>query len=186
MHQFWHVVKTSFRFLGSLPTKGSVYMGWSWGCDSKCILGREWLLPSELMICLQTCFLALHLKRNLCLAKVVVDGLIHDTPSPLIATVCFLSLNKTSMKISTRWQSFQQIWKMPSGAGLYFILLQDMHSLNSLFFFIMNSITFIVLVNSHQRWKLTRNRVCFHLWCELTLALWCHSIVWSLFSWNKM
>ena len=36
-------------------------------------------------------------------------------------------------------------------------------------------------VNSHQRWKQTRFRVCFHLWCELTLALWCHSIVWSLF-----
>ena len=31
-------------------------------------------------------------------------------------------------------------------------------------------VTFIVLVNSHQRWKQTRNRVCFHLWCELTLA----------------
>ena len=45
-----------------------------------------------------------------------------------------------------------------------------------------HSVTFIVLVNSHQRWKQTRNRVCFHLWCELTLALWCHSIVWSLFS----
>ena len=27
---------------------------------------------------------------------------------------------------------------------------------------------------------------CFHLWCELTLALWCHSIIWSLFSWNEM
>ena len=49
-----------------------------------------------------------------------------------------------------------------------------------------HSVTFIVLVNSHQRWKQTRNRVCFHLWCELTVALWCHSIVWSLFSWNKM
>ena len=49
-----------------------------------------------------------------------------------------------------------------------------------------HSVTFIVLVNSHQRWKQTRNRVCFHLWCELTLALWCHSIVWSIFSWNKM
>ena len=49
-----------------------------------------------------------------------------------------------------------------------------------------HSVTFIVLVNSHQKWKQTRNRVCFHLWCELTLALWCHSIVWSLFSWNKM
>ena len=44
-----------------------------------------------------------------------------------------------------------------------------------------HSVTFIVLVNSHQRWKQTRNRVCFHLWCELTLALWCHSIVWSPF-----
>ena len=28
----------------------------------------------------------------------------------------------------------------------------------------------IVLVNSHQRWKQKRNRVCFHLWCELTLG----------------
>ena len=44
-----------------------------------------------------------------------------------------------------------------------------------------HSATFIVLVNSHQRWKQTRVRVCFHLWCELTLALWCPSIVWSLF-----
>ena len=44
-----------------------------------------------------------------------------------------------------------------------------------------HSVIFIVLVNSHQRWKQTRFHVCFHLWCELTLALWCHSIVWSLF-----
>ena len=41
------------------------------------------------------------------------------------------------------------------------------------------SVTFIVLVNSHQRWKQTRNRVCFHLWCELTLALRCRSIILS-------
>ena len=26
------------------------------------------------------------------------------------------------------------------------------------------------MVNSHQRWKQTQNRVCFHLWCELTLV----------------
>ena len=26
-------------------------------------------------------------------------------------------------------------------------------------------------VNSHQRWKQTRNRVCFHLWCELTITI---------------
>ena len=44
-----------------------------------------------------------------------------------------------------------------------------------------HSVTLIVLVDSHQRWKQTRNCVCFHLWCELTLALWCHSIVWSIF-----
>ena len=50
-----------------------------------------------------------------------------------------------------------------------------------------HSATFIVIVNSHQRWKQKRNRICFHLWCELTLALWFHSIVWeSFFSWNKM
>ena len=43
-------------------------------------------------------------------------------------------------------------------------------------------VTFIVLVNLnvHQRRKQTWNRVCFHPWCELTLALWCHTIVWSL------
>ena len=34
------------------------------------------------------------------------------------------------------------------------------------------SVTFIVLVKSHQRGKQTRNHVCFHLWCELTLLLW--------------
>ena len=38
----------------------------------------------------------------------------------------------------------------------------------------------------HQIWRQTWFSVCFHLWCELTLVLWCHSIVWSLFSWNKM
>ena len=26
-------------------------------------------------------------------------------------------------------------------------------------------------VNSHQRWKQTRIRVCFHLWCELTSTM---------------
>ena len=45
--------------------------------------------------------------------------------------------------------------------------------------------TQIVLVNSHQRWKQTWNRACFHLWCELTLALWCLSIVRRLFSVNR-
>ena len=33
-----------------------------------------------------------------------------------------------------------------------------------------HSITFIVLVNSHQTCKQTRDRVCLHLWCELNLA----------------
>ena len=49
-----------------------------------------------------------------------------------------------------------------------------------------NFFSLLQLVNSHQRWKQTRNHVCFHLWGELTLALWCHSIVWSLFSCNGM
>ena len=45
-----------------------------------------------------------------------------------------------------------------------------------------HSVTFIVLINSHQRWKQTQNRICFHLWCESTLVLLrCHSIIWSLF-----
>ena len=39
-----------------------------------------------------------------------------------------------------------------------------------------------VLFHSHQRWKHMRNHVCFHLWCELTPALWCQWIVLSVFS----
>ena len=45
-------------------------------------------------------------------------------------------------------------------------------------------------VNSHQRWKQTRNRVCFHLWCELTSTMSAmHFLLISeneFFSWNKM
>ena len=37
--------------------------------------------------------------------------------------------------------------------------------------------TQMVLVNSHQRWKQTRNRVCFRLWCELTLVN-CPNHIW--------
>ena len=43
-----------------------------------------------------------------------------------------------------------------------------------------HSVIFIVLVNSHQRWKQTRNRVCFHLWCELTIVNCRNHIWWNL------
>ena len=56
-----------------------------------------------------------------------------------------------------------------------------MHNRNYEFHETCHSVTFIVVINSHQRWKQTRNRVGFHRWCELTLALRCHSIVWGLF-----
>ena len=36
-------------------------------------------------------------------------------------------------------------------------------------------------VNSHQRWKQTRFRVCFHLWCELTSTI--NVTEWQI-SWN--
>ena len=45
-----------------------------------------------------------------------------------------------------------------------------------------HSVTLIVLVNSHQRWKQTRNRVCFHLWCELTSTI--NVTKWQV-SWNS-
>ena len=45
-----------------------------------------------------------------------------------------------------------------------------------------HSVTFIVLVNSHQRWKQTRFRVCFHLWCELTSTM--NVTEWQV-SWNS-
>ena len=54
-----------------------------------------------------------------------------------------------------------------------------------------HSVTFIALVNSNQRWKQMRNRVCFHLWCELTLTSWCHStglesffMKWNVTEWQ--
>ena len=31
------------------------------------------------------------------------------------------------------------------------------------------------------KYPISWNCFCFHLWCELTVALWCHSIIWSLF-----
>ena len=37
-------------------------------------------------------------------------------------------------------------------------------------------------VNSHQRWKQTRFRVCFHLWCELTSTM--KVTEWQV-SWNS-
>ena len=37
-------------------------------------------------------------------------------------------------------------------------------------------------VNSHQRWKQTRFRVCFHLWCELTSTM---SVTEWQVSWNS-
>ena len=37
-------------------------------------------------------------------------------------------------------------------------------------------------VNSHQRWKQTRFRVCFHLWCELTSTM--NVMEWEV-SWNS-
>ena len=37
-------------------------------------------------------------------------------------------------------------------------------------------------VNSHQRWKQTRFRVCFHLWCELTNTM--NVTEWRM-SWNS-
>ena len=40
-----------------------------------------------------------------------------------------------------------------------------------------------VRVNSHQRWKQTRFRVCFHLWCELTSTM--NVTEWQL-SWNSL
>ena len=37
-------------------------------------------------------------------------------------------------------------------------------------------------VNSHQRWKQTRFRICFHLWCELTSTM--NVTEWQV-SWNS-
>ena len=39
-----------------------------------------------------------------------------------------------------------------------------------------------IRVNSHQRWKQMRFRVCFHLWCELTSTM--NETEWQV-SWNS-
>ena len=48
----------------------------------------------------------------------------------------------------------------------------------------MNSMKLVIPLHSLY-WSIPTkdesNRICFHLWCELTLALWSHCIVWSLF-----
>ena len=46
-----------------------------------------------------------------------------------------------------------------------------------------HSVTFIVLVNSHQRWKQTRFCISFHLWFELTSTL--NLMEWQV-SWNSL
>ena len=56
------------------------------------------------------------------------------------------------------------------------------NSLEHEFYETCHSVTFIVLVNSHQRWKQPRNRVCFHLWCELTSTM--NVTEWQV-SWNS-
>ena len=58
-------------------------------------------------------------------------------------------------------------WQMSGSILIFSSLAQAYHEFHES----CHSFTFIVLVNSHQRWKQTRNRVCFHHWCELTLAL---------------
>ena len=53
-----------------------------------------------------------------------------------------------------------------------------------------DSVTFIVLVNSHQRWKQTRNRVCFHLcvswlWhCGVTASFGVIFQEWNVTEWQ--
>ena len=41
-------------------------------------------------------------------------------------------------------------------------------------------------VNSHQRWKQTRFRVCFHLWCELTSTMNATELQVSRTSWGVL
>ena len=73
-------------------------------------------------------------------------------------------------------------WLLPTGAAKQLPALCTSLESHETY----HSVTFIVLVDLHQRWKQTRNRVCFNLWCELTLALWCHSIVTELWvSWSS-
>ena len=95
--------------------------------------------------------------------------------------------------ITIPWFWYYALDNVESAIQLYLFILHEFHEtgLSVTCYFLKKDSQMMLRhhnarVNLHRRWKQTRNRVCFHLWCELTLALWCLSIIWSLFSWNKM
>ena len=91
------------------------------------------------------------------------------------------------------WNGIQSIcqWKICSYKGIYFISLPFSRipwksSFRYILFHEKRLQTMLwhhnARVNSHQRWKQTRFRVCCHLWCELTSTM--NVTEWQV-SWNS-
>ena len=133
---------------------------------------------------------------------IVFRGFCRQTVKLLINSSKFLCLmrleifHKCIMQISDCWLDYGlndieigQIYRTLCQMGDHWMYEQGSASLLRHSTWIPWNLSFRYVPCTGQftpKMKQTRNRVCFHLWCELTLALWCHSIVWSLFSWNKM
>ena len=103
------------------------------------------------------------------------DGTSHNTPD---RTWDYKKGSQllTFLLVSGEYGLLQQMWMLCNLATAFSVQIVWLETSKHQFHETCHSVTFIVLVNSHQRWthqrwKQTRNRICFHLWCELTLAL---------------
>ena len=79
--------------------------------------------------------------------------------------------NQQNESITNGWQFFPCFlfsW-IPWNLSFSYILFHEKRLQTTLWHL-------IARVNSHQRWKQTRNRVYFHLWCELTSTMRCNGM----------
>ena len=93
-------------------------------------------------------------------------------PDPLgTMTVCVIpAQSRLVITSSNLWRSLKIFIKRHAPVNLYHYSLATAFATHE-FHETCHPVTFIVLVNSRQRWKQMRNRVCFHLWCELTSTM---------------
>ena len=100
-----------------------------------------------------------------------------------------------SMCCLASWENSTAACAVPNSSGTVLLLVGVSERLNlPTVVEYLNSMKLVIPLHSLY-WSIhtkdeskrgTRNHICFRLWCELTLALWCYSIIWNLFSWDKM
>ena len=149
-----------------------------------------WNTPQVQLSKLFKLWTTLGCNQQLAARTILLTARVKNRTSPLGNIIAYFCLQNASLGIYNKhitcttsivltwcqfpyhqnWQKVASIFASISKQLKHKDLYQEFHET-------CHSVTFIVLVNSHKRWKQTQNRVCFHLWCELTLALWCHSII---------